>query len=294
VPPLVPALPPPVIEVPPLLDAGALSPVPPGPARKPGALQQLLVLLLSLCFGLFLADAVISLVDDSLILLFDIRVLTAVRGMVFFVGALVALVVYGLMGFTPMIPKRLFLPVTLFNPAAAMGLIPLAIYFHGRIEQLAWVISLGQVIFGLGLLCWVQGGFKVRWPLVPEERLGSRRFSWLNLSGFVLVNALVVLPAVVVYLAVCAALAVGHFSEGFLALRPGGFTVQVRKYVRSDGKTIQLVPMAHIGEADFYHQLSRSFPSNAVVLMEGVTDESNLLTNRITYKRMAAALGLAE
>ena len=28
--------------------------------------------------------------------------------------------------------------------------------------------------------------------------------------------------------------------------------------------------------------------------MEGVTDESNLLTNRITYKRMAAALGLAE
>ena len=253
-----------------------------------------MVLLLSLCLGLFLADAVVSLVDDSLILLFDVHVLTVVRGIVFFFGMLVALVVYGLMGLTPIIPKRLFLPVTLFNPVAAVGLIPLAIYFYGRIEQVAWVISLGQVIFGLGILCWVQGGFRVRWPLVPENRLGSRRFNWLNLSGFVLVNVLVVLPAVTGYLAVCAALAVGHFSKGFLALRPGGLTVQVRKYVRNDGKTIQLVPMAHIGEADFYHRLSQSFPSNAVVLMEGVTDESNLLTNRITYKRMAAALGLAE
>jgi hypothetical protein len=294
VPPLVPASQPPVIGAPPPLGAGALPPLLPGPARKAGALEQLLVLLLSLCLGLFLADAVISLVDDSLILLFDVHVLTVVRGIVFFVGMLVALVVYGLMGFTPMIPKRLFLPVTLFNPVAALGLIPLAIYFYGRIEQLAWGISVCQVIFGLGVLCWVQGGLKLGWPLVPENRLGLRRFSWLNLSGFVLVNVLVVLPAVIGYLAVCAALAVGHFSEGFLALRPGGFTVQVRKYVRSDGKTIQLVPMAHIGEADFYHRLSQSFPSNAVVLMEGVTDNSNLLTNRITYKRMAASLGLAE
>ncbi len=28
--------------------------------------------------------------------------------------------------------------------------------------------------------------------------------------------------------------------------------------------------------------------------MEGVTDEKHLLTNRISYKRMAAALGLTE
>ena len=70
-------------------------------------------------------------------------------------------------------------------------------------------------------------------------------------------NLLVVLPVALVYLAVCAALAVGHFSKGFLALRPGGFTVQVREYTRNDGKTIQLVPMAHIGEADFYQKLSQ-------------------------------------
>jgi hypothetical protein len=267
---------------------------PPEPARKTGFGRQVLAFLLSVCLGLFLADAFVSLVDESLILLFDLRVLTVVRGMVFFFSLLMAIVVYGLMGLTPLIPKRLFLPVALFNPVATLAVIPLAIYFYGWLEQLIWVISLCQLMFGLGILYWVQGGFKLRWPLVTESRLGSRGFSWLNLSGFVGLNLFVVLPAVVVYLAVCASLAVGHFSRGFLALRPGGFTVQVRDYVRNDGKTIQLVPMAHIGEADFYQKLSQSFPTNAVVLMEGVTDNNNLLTNRITYQRMATSLGLTE
>ena len=294
VPPPVLASQPPVICAPPPLAGSPLPPLTPEPARRPSPLRRVLAFLLSLCLGLFLADAVVSLVDDSLILLFHIRVLAVVRGWVFFFATFVALAVYGLMALTPMIPKRLFLPVTLFKPVAALALIPLAIYFYDRLEQISWAISLCQVLFGLGILCWAQAGFKVRWPLVAEARFGSRRFSWLNLSGFLLANVLVVLPAVVVYLAVCASLAVGHFSEGFLALRPGGITVQVRKFARSDGKTIQLVPMAHIAEADFYHRLSQSFPSNAVVLMEGVTDNSNLLTNRITYKRAAASLGLAE
>jgi hypothetical protein len=96
------------------------------------------------------------------------------------------------------------------------------------------------------------------------------------------------------YLVLCAALAVNHFSEGFLALRPGGLSVQVRKYTRADGKTIQLFPMSHVGESDFYRKVAQSFPTNSIILMEGVTDEKNLLTNKITYKRMAISLGLAE
>ena len=67
----------------------------------------------------------------------------------------------------------------------------------------------------------------------------------------------------------------------------------MRKYIRHDGKTILLVPMAHIGEADFYQTLSQSFPTNSIVLMEGVSDDQNLLTNNISYKRMAANLGLS-
>src|ERR1035441_6855456 len=40
--------------------------------------------------------------------------------------------------------------------------------------------------------------------------------------------------------------------------------------------------------------MSRTLPIYSIILMEGVTDEKNLLTNKISYKRMAKSLGLAE
>ncbi len=80
-----------------------------------------------------------------------------------------------------------------------------------------------------------------------------------------LVNVLVFIPAVIIYLGLCASLAVGHFSDGFLALRPAGLTVQVKKFVRDDGKMIQLVPMAHVGDAAFYKKLTKSFPTNSLI-----------------------------
>jgi hypothetical protein len=70
--------------------------------------------------------------------------------------------------------------------------------------------------------------------------------------------------------------------------------VEARTYVRNDGKTIQLFPMAHVGEGSFYQEVSQAFPTNAIVLVEGVTDRNHLLTNRISYKRVATSLGLAE
>jgi len=207
---------------------------------------------------------------------------------------LVAMLVYGLMGLTPMVPKRVFLTVTLFYVAALLAVFPILIYCYDRMVQIDWILSFCQVILGLGLLWWLRGGLKFRWPIVEDKHLGDRRFSWLNLIVFLLANVFGVLPAMVIYTVLCATLTVNHFSGGFLALHPGGMTVQVRKYVRNDGKTIPLIPMAHIGEADFYRKVSQSFPSNSIILMEGVTDNQNLLTNKISYKRMAKSLGLTE
>jgi len=264
------------------------------PVRKTTTGRRLLGLLLCVCFGLFLADAFLSLLDDTLILLFGVHLLAAVRGLMFLFAVLLALPVYVLMGFIPMIPKRLFLPITLFNPAAALVSILLLIYFYRQMQWVVWGISLCQVLFALGMLFWLQGGIRFRWPLVPERWLAGRGFSWRNLFAYVLANVLVVLPVVLVYLAVCASLAVGRFTDGFVSLRSDGLTMQARTYTRADGKTIRLVPMSHIGDASFYHQLTQSFPSNATVLMEGVSDKHNLLTNNITYKRMATSLGIAE
>jgi len=277
-PPLLPDIPPP-----PLL-----------PPQRSRSVRQPLAVLLSLCLWFFFADAVVSLLDDTLSMLLNAHPLSAIRGIIGFLALLTALVVYVLMAATPMIPKRLFLPVTLFNPVAMLVATPCSIYFYSHMQQVAWVISLFQVIFCAVVLLYIQGGFRLCWLLVPERLLNSRAFSWANLVGFSAVNLLVVLPAVLAYLVVCAALAVDHFSEGFVALRPSGFTVQVRNYVRDDGKSILLVPMSHIGEPEFYRSLSRSFPTNATILMEGVTDDKDLLTNRITYKRVANSLGLAQ
>ncbi len=287
-PPLIPASEPPPVDVgpPPLL--------PLTPSRNSSPARDPLALLLSLGLGLFLADAMVSLVDDTLILLFDVHILTVLRGTLSLCAVLLVLVIYCLMGLTPRIPKRLFLPLTLFSPAALLVAVPCVIYFYSRIHQLAWGLSVCQVIVGLSILYLVQGGFKFRWPLMPESQLAGRGFSGRNLAVFLLVNVVVLLPAVMIYLGICAVMAVDHFSEGFLALRPVGLTVQVRKYVRNDGKTIQLVPMSHVGEPDFYQTLAQSFPTNAIILMEGVSDNRNLITNKINYQRMATALGVAE
>ena len=275
-------------------NAGSVPPLIFPPAGESAALRHVLAIILSLGLGLFLADGFVSLVDDSLILLFDLHLLTWLRGMMFLLAAVLALVTYVLMGVTPLVPKRLFLPIVLFILAGLIGIIPAAIYCFGRMQQIAWGISLGQVILGLFILHRVQGGFKFRWPFVTETQLEGRSFSWGHLSRFLLVNIFGVLPALLIYLGLCAVLAVDHFSDGFVALRPAGVTVQVRKYVRADGTALQLVPMAHVGETDFYQGLARSFPSNAIVMMEGVSDDQNLITNQITYARMAAKLGVAE
>ncbi|MHB8520422.1 MAG: hypothetical protein ACYDH9_06660 [Limisphaerales bacterium] len=257
-------------------------------------MKALICILLNLFVGLFLADAVASLADDTLILLFGSHLLSMVRGIVFLFAVLMAIVIYGLMGLTPLVRKRLFLPAVMFYPLAAVAVVPVSIYHYGRLEQFAWVLSVCQSMLGVGILYALRGELRFRWPLVPEEQPGNRRFSWLNLSGFLVVNIFVLPPAAFGYVALCAFLAVDHFSDGFLALRTGGLTVRVREYLRADGKRIRLIPMAHVGEADFYRGISQSFPTNSIILMEGVTDHSNLLTNKITYKRMAASLGLAE
>lgn len=257
-------------------------------------MRKLISLLLALYLGLFLAAGVVSLVDDSLVLLFSVHLLTAMSAILSCLALLMALLVYGLMGLTPVVPRRVVLPVAFFYVANFLVMLPALIYFPYRLLQLDWVMSFGQVAFGLGFVCWLQEGFKFRWQIVGDQHLGKRRFSWLNLSLFALANVLVVVPALVAYAIFCATLAVNHFSGGFLSLHRDGMTVQVRKYIREDGKTIELIPMAHIADANFYLKMSQLSPSNSIILMEGVTDEKHRLTNEISYKRMATSLGLTE
>jgi hypothetical protein len=250
-------------------------------------------MLLSVCVGLFLLDAVASVLDDSLNL-FGLHYLSVIRLLAGLPILLVSVLVYVFMSFVPAIPKRLFMPLALFNLLAFLAGLPLAIYFYNHLAIIAWSTSACQLVFALWVLYRMRGALKFRWPLVSADRIPARNFSWGSFFGFIAGNLFVLVPATFIYCFVCSSLALNRFSEGFMTLHPGGLTVQVRTYARDDGKTIRLFPMSHVADANFYHEVSQSFPTNSVILMEGVTDEHNLITNQISYKRMAHSLGLAE
>lgn len=257
-------------------------------------MKKFLSIFLSLCLVIFVISALVSLLDDTLVILFGNHILTPFCGVLSFLTLAAAVVTYILIGVTPMVPKRFILPMPLFILLGTCAWIPFLIYYFKRMVEIDWLLSFLQLGLGVFLLHWLLRGYRLRWPLITKEQLGDRLFSWRNLGLFLLVNVFVLLPALLLYFAFCSALAVDHFSESFLALHPGGFTVQVRTYARNDGKKIQLVPMSHVADAQFYQEISKSFPSNSIILLEGVTDEKHLLTNEISYKRMAKSLGVSE
>src|ERR1035437_11030536 len=100
-----PATQPPTSGAPPPLVAGSPARLSSEPTPRPSVGRQVLAFLLSVCLGLFLADAFISLLDDSLIIVFGIHILAGTRAVVCFLAMLMALVIYVLMGLTPMIPR---------------------------------------------------------------------------------------------------------------------------------------------------------------------------------------------
>lgn len=180
------------------------------------------------------------------------------------------------------------------GPVALLGMPLFSIYYPNALPQISVLLSAIQVIIGIAIIRFTQAGFQPRWPLIRAEHLGSRRFSIRNLLGFVLINFLVLLPGVLLYLGFCAHLAVDHFSGGFLGLHADGITSRAKTYVRADGRSIHLIPMMHIGDASFYEKLSKGFPSNSIILLEGVADKKNHLQNKIGYKKLADSLGLDE
>lgn len=279
--------------VPPQLEGGQPPVLAPAPAKTSSG-PWLVSRLLSVCLLVFLVAAVVSLVDDSLAVFGRGRPLMGLEMITSFLLTIISVVIYLLIGFVPMIRRRLFMPVTLFYPVLMMASLPLLIYHYDLLNWISWGTSALQLVVALAAIKMAKGSVNLRWPLVPEARLAARRFRWGYLIGFVLLNVLLLLPFSLVYLGVCSSVAVRHLSEGFVSLSLRGLSVQERKYVNADGKAVHLVPMIHVGDAAFYRTLTASFSTNALVLVEGVTDDHNLLTNRLTYKRMASRFGLAE
>ncbi|GAA5126515.1 hypothetical protein GCM10023212_30070 [Luteolibacter yonseiensis] len=250
--------------------------------------------ILSLTLVMSLVNATVALASDSLVVFLGNHSLVGALPWVALPTLLMTFAVYGLMLLTPMIPKRWFIPLTLCGPVTALAALPLMIYFHTQAPWIAFGISVVQMVVCLVVLRKMRGSWSIRWPLFNVDQLGDRGFRWGHTAGFATVNLLVLLPATVAYLVVCGGLALNHYTGGFVSLRPEGMTMQARKYIRDDGKTVELVPMSHIGDSDFYQSLTASFSPTAVILMEGVSDKDKLFANKVGYKKTAQDLGLSE
>ncbi len=238
----------------------------------------------------FLLDGVLSLADDTLMVTAGARFLAIPRGLVSGTVLLASIPVYMLLGATPRLPWRVFLPPCLFLTWLGMGAMPLPVWLGlgGALLATSFLklCMAGAVIFGV----WKATGGK-SW-LFTDASLAGPGFSWRTATAFTALNLFVILPVSVAYLLGVVSLGVDHATAGFLRMRLDGLYAADRAYARGD-QTIHLIGMMHIGESSYYSGLIDSFPSEgAIILAEGVSDDQNLLPGGLSYERLAATLGL--
>jgi hypothetical protein len=194
----------------------------------------------------------------------------------------VSMLLYAVSVFSPRVPKLLVWPPAAFLTWAVFcGGFPVAFVEPQAVPAiLAW----SQVGVGIAL-----AAFMPRRPPFAARPV----FTWRNFAISGLVTVLVV-PLVFVAAAINS---LGVYMEassgGYLKIRPGGLLLEEREF-RKGGKCVRLVSMVHIGNKRFYDQIDASLPKDgeAVVLLEGVTDEQMLLKRHFSYTRIARMFGL--
>jgi hypothetical protein len=238
---------------------------------------------------LFLIDAGLSLTDELLSVFgTPLPALSGVRNLVAFLVIILSLVVYSLLGIDRRLPKRVFLPLTLYAFWASLSLWPLLGMFPR--ESFGVMVSFGQV-FIAGVVVITLRSFYGGNQL-PEELFRGPLFGWRNTLVFSGVN-LLLLPLLLVYsLLATAGCYLDQETAGFMRLSPVGIYTSERSF-RHDGKVVRLVAMMHIARKGYYKELLDSLPAKrTVILAEGVTDHDRLLKTRFNYGNLAGLIGL--
>lgn len=215
--------------------------------------------------------------------------LSTVHNLAAFLVSVLALVIFSLLGIDQRLPKRIFLPLTLYAFWCSLALWPLL----GMIPRasLELTAACGQVIIGGVALVTLRRCYGC--TLLPEELFRRSRFSWRNTLIFSAVN-LLLLPVLLVFsLLATAGCYLDQQTAGFMRLSPLGVYSSERSY-QHQGKVVRLVAMMHIARQGYYQELVASLPAtNTIVLAEGVTDRDRLLQGRFHYGRLARLIGLS-
>ena len=238
---------------------------------------------------LFLIDAGLSLIDELLqVASSPMPVLTEIRFFVAHVVITLSMIFYACLGVDRRLPKRVFLPLTLFASWSALAMWPLS----GLVarEVFGLTASISQVVVGTIAIILLRslGGRN----LLTEEQFQAPMFSLRNTLGFAAINLLLT-PFVLIY----TSLAVTSYyleaqTAGFLRLSPVGVHMTERSYHLAQ-KEVRLVGMMHIGKEEYYEDLAKSIPKEGtIILAEGVTDQDRLLESQFNYSKLAGLIGL--
>ena len=240
---------------------------------------------------LFLADAGLSLADELLkAFAAPLPLLGEVRNFVAFLVITMSVVVFACLGVDRRLPKRVFLPLTVYISWCTLALWPLAgVVGRDAIGLAAAVCQLLLGGFALLLLRRPDGGSAVARRAVPgaDVQLAQyRRFHGRSTCCCSPSCWLIPLVAMTGYY-------LDQQTAGFLRLSPVGIYMSERSYQR-DGQVVRLAGMMHIGKEDFYRDLAGSMASaRTIILAEGVTDRDRLLVNQFNYSKLAGVLGLS-
>ena len=236
---------------------------------------------------IFLIDAGLSLADELLVASgASASLFTTGRLLVASATIALSMVVYACLGIDRRLPKRVFLPMTLYITWCTVAMWPLS----GVIDRalLPLVAAIGQVATGLLAIALLRGRV-----LLPQELFQTNPFSLRNTLVFTGINLLLT-PFVLFYGGL--ALAGNYLEEqtaGFLRVSPVGIYMAERSYHR-DAKEIRLAGMIHVGKEEYYEDLAGSIPTEAtVILTEGVTDRDRLLEHNFNYSKLAGVIGLS-
>lgn len=237
----------------------------------------------------YLADGSVSVADEFLIRSFELNALSRLREALAYITLGLAAATYIFLAIDRRIPKRVVLPPIIYLISISLIGIPLGGVVDN--QNLSTIFSIGQLLVALSVFINIHSRFK------PSFLLGASAFegSPFNLKHTALYlvasagAAIVVLPVVLYFLTVKI---VNHSTAEFIRVDTQGIYL-TEKHFHDGAKTVYLMPMMHVAETNFYTEITDALASNgAIVLAEGVSDDSNLMSEFRGTGKAAELLGL--
>jgi hypothetical protein len=119
-------------------------------------------------------------------------------------------------------------------------------------------------------------------------------FSLKRSLGFYLLSLFFLPPTFLVLGFVSFAGSIEHSTKGYVSLGFDGIYSASKLFEQGD-RRVRLIGMAHVGDSEFYEDLKKSLAKKpALLLMEGVTDDKELLQNVPDYEFIAKNLGVED